>query len=85
MVYGSNFFKDNDTGAWQPFWTFYQKGGTIERMSTIDKQPIDRPNIPRVGEGAPDFRLPNASGEERRLSDLVKQRSTILVFYRGHW
>jgi peroxiredoxin len=52
---------------------------------TIDTQPVDRPNVPRVGETAPDFRLPNTSGEERRLSDMVKERPTILVFYRGHW
>ncbi|MEE8060557.1 MAG: hypothetical protein V3T16_01955 [Gemmatimonadales bacterium] len=54
-------------------------------MPSIDDQPADRPGIPRVGDVAPDFRLPSASREERHLAALVEKQPTILVFYRGHW
>jgi len=50
-----------------------------------DNQPAARPDIPRVGDVAPDFRLSNASREERHLDQMVAERPLILVFYRGYW
>ena len=54
-------------------------------MTTPDQQPPARPRIPRVGEIAPDFELPNCAGEQRRLESLVSEQPLILVFYRGYW
>ena len=36
-----------------------------------------------VGDQAPDFTLPDAMGNDVRLSDLTKARPVILTFYRG--
>lgn len=38
-----------------------------------------------VGARAPDFSLPNARGEQVRLSDLLEQGPVVLTFYRGAW
>ncbi len=38
---------------------------------------------PMVGEKAPDFELPEAYGGSIHLSDLVQDRSAVLVFYSG--
>ncbi|MEL6616132.1 MAG: peroxiredoxin-like family protein [Bacteroidota bacterium] len=38
-----------------------------------------------VGETAPDFALPTASGESVRLSDLTARGPVVLTFYRGAW
>jgi len=54
-------------------------------MPITTDQPADRPDIPGVGDVAPDFRLPNASGEECHLADMVEHRPTIVLFYRGYW
>ncbi len=40
---------------------------------------------PQVGEPAPDFALPDSTGAMRRLSQLVAERTLILIFYRGYW
>lgn len=40
---------------------------------------------PAIGESAPDFTLPDATGAPRRLADLCAERPLVLVFYRGHW
>ena len=39
----------------------------------------------RVGDTAPDFSLPNATGKEVRLYDLLKEGAVVLSFYRGTW
>ena len=41
--------------------------------------------IARVGQEAPDFTLPNASGQSVRLVDLVARGPVVLSFYRGRW
>ena len=41
--------------------------------------------IARVGQKAPDFALPNASGQSVRLADLVARGPVVLSFYRGRW
>lgn len=38
-----------------------------------------------IGTKAPDFMLPNAKGEQRRLSEMLQDGAVILSFYRGGW
>ena len=38
-----------------------------------------------VGDIAPDFTLPDATGKAVRLSDLLKQGPVVINFYRGEW
>ena len=38
-----------------------------------------------VGAEAPDFALPDATGREVRLSDLLAEGPVVLTFYRGAW
>ncbi|HEX8299800.1 MAG TPA: peroxiredoxin-like family protein [Rubricoccaceae bacterium] len=39
----------------------------------------------KVGDTAPDFALPDASGRTVRLSDLLASGPVVLAFYRGSW
>jgi hypothetical protein len=39
----------------------------------------------RKGDLAPDFTLPNTSGELVRLSDLLARGPVVVTFYRGTW
>ena len=40
----------------------------------------------RVGQRAPEFTLPNASGKPVALADILRQnRAALLIFYRGYW
>ncbi len=39
----------------------------------------------QVGDGAPDFTLPNAAGGAITLSEVLREGPVILVFYRGEW
>jgi hypothetical protein len=41
--------------------------------------------IARVGQQAPDFALPNASGHPVHLADLLARGPVVLSFYRGRW
>jgi hypothetical protein len=41
--------------------------------------------VARVGQKAPDFTLPNASGQPVRLADLIARGPVVLSFYRGRW
>ena len=41
--------------------------------------------VARVGHAAPDFTLPNASGQSVRLAGLVARGPVVLLFYRGRW
>jgi hypothetical protein len=43
------------------------------------------PTALRVGEPAPDFILPDASGRPVALADYRGRKPVILVFYRGYW
>ena len=39
----------------------------------------------QIGAKAPDFELPNADGDMRRLSDILDRGPVVLTFYRGGW
>jgi len=39
----------------------------------------------KIGARAPDFQLPNAFGEQIRLTDLLSEGPVVLTFYRGAW
>jgi len=39
----------------------------------------------RVGDLAPDFRLPSFDGDVVALSDFRGDKDVVLIFYRGHW
>ena len=39
----------------------------------------------QIGSKAPDFELPNADGDMRRLSDILDRGPVVLSFYRGGW
>jgi hypothetical protein len=41
--------------------------------------------IARAGQKAPEFTLPNASGREVSLAELVARGPVVLSFYRGRW
>jgi AhpC/TSA family protein len=41
--------------------------------------------VARVGQQAPDFTLPNATGTPVRLADLRARGPVVLSFYRGRW
>src|SRR6185369_5988898 len=42
-------------------------------------------NSLQVGDKAPDFTLPNATGNEVSLSSLLRRGPVVLSFYRGEW
>ena len=50
-----------------------------------DDQPTKRPNVPRVGAIAPDFKLTNTSQQLWHLEEQVRTKPIILLFYRGYW
>lgn len=39
----------------------------------------------KVGDTAPDFRLPSADGKQISLYDVLKENNVILSFFRGNW
>jgi hypothetical protein len=39
----------------------------------------------KIGEKAPDFTLPNTSGELVKLADLLARGPVVVTFYRGTW
>jgi len=41
--------------------------------------------IVKVGQPAPDFTLPNATGRQVGLADLEARGPVVLSFYRGRW
>jgi len=45
----------------------------------------DTPTTFKVGDPAPDFTLPDASGRPVTLADYRGQKPVVLIFYRGYW
>lgn len=41
--------------------------------------------VPKIGDPAPDFTLPNSQGEPVGLAGLLARGSAVLSFYRGRW
>ena len=41
--------------------------------------------VARVGQTAPDFRLPNTVGQPVGLTELLARGPVVLSFYRGRW
>jgi len=41
--------------------------------------------VPAVGQRAPGFTLPSASGGTRSLADVAGKKNLVLVFFRGVW
>jgi hypothetical protein len=41
--------------------------------------------VKKAGEAAPDFTLPNTSGEQVTLSRLLARGPVVVTFYRGTW
>jgi hypothetical protein len=39
----------------------------------------------KQGERMPDFELPSATGEQVRLSEVLKNGPAVVFFYRGKW
>lgn len=44
-----------------------------------------RSRVPRVGDRAVEFELPDASGRVVGLRDALDRGPVVLSFYRGHW
>ena len=51
----------------------------------VAAQVPDTPTALRVGERAPDFTLPDASGRPVTLADYRGKKPVVIVFYRGYW
>lgn len=69
-----------------------EKSIDLEKDATDAELAASAPPIPSghasdivIGAKAPDFKLPNAAGEEQRLSKLLENGPVILSFYRGGW
>jgi cytochrome oxidase Cu insertion factor (SCO1/SenC/PrrC family) len=58
--------------------------GTVWFNFVVTRVP-DVPVAIRVGEAAPDFTLPDASGKPVHLADFRGKKPVVLVFYRGYW
>jgi hypothetical protein len=41
--------------------------------------------VARIGQPAPDFTLPNTSGQTVSLKELLARGAVVLSFYRGRW
>ncbi len=41
--------------------------------------------VPKVGDRAPDFTLPNARGQQIGLAGLLAKGPAVVSFYRGRW
>ena len=54
-----------------------------EAMARLDANRV-APGL-EVGETTPDFRLPNAAGQDVSLEERLSQGPVVLTFYRGAW
>lgn len=72
------------------------KAGVLSQLSAANVAVMDRATAELVragiaqrakkaGDQAPDFVLPNASGESVRLAALLARGPVVLTFYRGVW
>jgi hypothetical protein len=72
------------------------KDSVVSQLSAADVARMDRgterllrsgivAHVKKAGERAPDFTLPNSSGELIRLADQLSQGPVVVTFYRGVW
>ena len=59
-------------------------GTLVKGIEDMVASGVGRESV-EVGDNAPDFRLPNASGEPVALSSLLARGPTVIAFYRGVW
>jgi peroxiredoxin len=55
-----------------------------EKMGELERTGIQSRSL-SVGDRAPDFTLPNATGERVRIGELLREGPVVLSFYRGSW
>jgi AhpC/TSA family len=72
------------------------KAGVLSRISAADAAVMAKATedlirsgiverVKKIGDQAPDFTLPDATGELVRLADLLSRGPVVLTFYRGTW
>jgi len=60
----------------------------VSDLITRELRELERAGTARglsVGDDAPGFQLPDATGRPHRLSELLRDGPVVLVFYRGEW
>lgn len=62
-----------------------EKAAIMQRATNAIAREFETRSLLQVGDVVPNFVLPNAVGNEIRLSDKLLQGSVILTFYRGGW
>jgi predicted SPOUT superfamily RNA methylase MTH1 len=72
------------------------KAGVLSRLSAADAMIMEKATedlirdglverAKKIGDRAPDFSLPDATGEMVRLADLLARGPVVVTFYRGTW
>ncbi|CAN5472359.1 peroxiredoxin-like family protein [soil metagenome] len=61
------------------FSSAFSQTKTIVALNAADVIPL------RTGESIPSLTLKNINGEDTDLSELISQKPTVLIFYRGGW
>ena len=41
--------------------------------------------VPKTGDMAPAFELPDSTGQAQTLGGLLKEKNLLLIFFRGVW
>ena len=59
-------------------------GTLVKGIEDMVKSGVGRESI-RLGDPAPEFQLPNVSGEPVALSSLLARGPAVVAFYRGVW
>jgi hypothetical protein len=59
-------------------------GTLVKGIEDMVQSGVGRESI-KLGDHAPDFRLPNASGEPVALASLLARGPAVVAFYRGIW
>jgi hypothetical protein len=72
------------------------KTGVLSRLSAADAMIMEKATedliraglverAKKIGDQAPDFTLPDATGEMVKLADLLARGPVVVTFYRGTW
>jgi hypothetical protein len=72
------------------------KAGVLSRLSAADAAIMEKATedliragiverAKKIGDQAPDFSLPDATGEMVTLADLLARGPVVVTFYRGTW